>query len=367
MSCELDRQQSDNLCLWQQSGDPFWWVEAMQGRWQHPDWLQLLADLRQSRYWPLDPDAVGLVLEETRRQWENLRRWRESGAARRWVEVHQGWWTQGDWLLLLQDLRQSDFWPLDPDQVALLLEELREEWWNLRHWQDSGEPRRWVEEHQGQWDHADWLSLLEMLRQSGYWPVDPNQVGLMLEEAKLRWWNLRRWQDSGAALRWVEEHQGRWARTEWQLLLQDLRQSDLWPLDVEALLEVLQRTASEWRNLCRWRESGDARRWVEAHQGNWDHEAWLSLLGTLQWSGLWPVDPAALGRALEEVRAEWKELSARPEAAPALEWAEAGPGPWGQYGWLALLEFSPTAPETWDLAASDSLAWGGPPALPRAA
>jgi hypothetical protein len=54
---------------------------------------------------------------------ENLRRWRESGQARAWVEAHQGSWNHADWLALLEELKRSPFWPMNADAVGLLLEE----------------------------------------------------------------------------------------------------------------------------------------------------------------------------------------------------------------------------------------------------
>ncbi len=61
---------------------------------------------------------------------------------------------------------------------------------NLRRWRDSGRPRAWVEAHQGQWGHGEWLALLEELKRSSYWPMQPDAVGAALEEAKREW--LRR-------------------------------------------------------------------------------------------------------------------------------------------------------------------------------
>jgi hypothetical protein len=59
---------------------------------------------------------------------ENLRRWRESGEARAWVEARQGRWDHNDWLALLESLRRSRFWPLRPESVGLVLEELKQDW-----------------------------------------------------------------------------------------------------------------------------------------------------------------------------------------------------------------------------------------------
>jgi hypothetical protein len=58
---------------------------------------------------------------------------------------------------------------------------------NLRRWRESGEARAWVEARKGRWDHQDWLALLESLRRSRYWPLRPESVGLVLEEVKRDW------------------------------------------------------------------------------------------------------------------------------------------------------------------------------------
>ncbi len=58
---------------------------------------------------------------------------------------------------------------------------------NLRRWRESGGPRAWVEARRGQWGHAEWLALLEELKRSPYWPMQPDAIGLALEEAKRAW------------------------------------------------------------------------------------------------------------------------------------------------------------------------------------
>lgn len=55
---------------------------------------------------------------------------------------------------------------------------------NLRRWKESGRPRAWVEAHHGRWDHAQWLALLEELKHSPFWPMQPDAVGAVLEEAR---------------------------------------------------------------------------------------------------------------------------------------------------------------------------------------
>ena len=61
----------------------------------------------------------------------------------------------------------------------------------------------------------------------------------------------------------------------------------------------------EAENLRRWRESGQARAWVEARRGRWDHDAWLTLLEELKRSPFWPMHPDAVGQVLEETQREW--------------------------------------------------------------
>jgi hypothetical protein len=45
----------------------------------------------------------------------------------------------------------------------------------LKRWQDSSHPHAWVEAHKGAWNHADWLSLVEELknRSIGRWTLIP--------------------------------------------------------------------------------------------------------------------------------------------------------------------------------------------------
>jgi hypothetical protein len=55
---------------------------------------------------------------------------------------------------------------------------------NVHRWQASGQPQRWVEERKGQWDDKAWYSLLENLQKSEFWPMDPQDVGMVLEKLK---------------------------------------------------------------------------------------------------------------------------------------------------------------------------------------
>jgi len=72
-------------------------------------------------------------------------------------------------------------------EEALMKIGLEKEKRNLIRWQKSDQPRLWVEVHRGQWDHEEWLSLLETLRKSEFWPMSPDAVGRALDELKKEW------------------------------------------------------------------------------------------------------------------------------------------------------------------------------------
>ena len=59
----------ENLARWKTSGQARAWVEARRGKWNHDDWLALLDELKRSPFWPMQPDAVGAVLEEHKHEW----------------------------------------------------------------------------------------------------------------------------------------------------------------------------------------------------------------------------------------------------------------------------------------------------------
>jgi hypothetical protein len=193
----------------------------------------------------------------------NLERWRADGQPARWVERHQGHWGHGEWLELLSALEASDYWPLEPDAVGRALEEHKRVYWNLRRWEESGEAYRWVEAHRGEWTHTDWLRLVASLERSAFWPVDPQVVGAVLEQAKLRYHNLKRWQQSGAARLWVAIRQGEWDQGNYLDLLAHIEQAAPGQVEPTALGELLEEMRREYRSL---------RRWLEARQPAYDDE-----------------------------------------------------------------------------------------------
>jgi hypothetical protein len=281
------------------------WVEVHEGSWDHAGWLRFLAELSQER--EVDPTTAGRVLERCKAEYWHLRRWRDSGGAYRWVAERGGSWSHHDWMGLLAGL-QCWLGPLDPGSVGQALEEARQQYRGLERWIDSGAPARWVEEHGGQWNHDDWLGLLAALTGAGYESLWPDAVGAVLEEHKAAYWNLERWEASGEPHRWVEAQRGRWDHADWVRLLASLERSEFWPLAPEAVGRVLEEARQRYLNLTRWQRSGAAWLWVSAQRGEWDHAAYLSLLAQFEEA---PVDPLALGELLERLKAEYHALRHR--------------------------------------------------------
>ncbi len=44
-----------------------------------------------------------------------------------------------------------------------------------------------VKKKNGAWNHQDWLDFLSYLKEKGYDPINPDQVGLLLEERKAQY------------------------------------------------------------------------------------------------------------------------------------------------------------------------------------
>jgi hypothetical protein len=55
---------------------------------------------------------------------------------------------------------------------------------NLKKLSKTGILANFVKRNKGAWDHAGWLSLLEAIKEKGYFPIDEDQVGLLLEQKK---------------------------------------------------------------------------------------------------------------------------------------------------------------------------------------
>jgi hypothetical protein len=339
MPYELESRIPEHLQHWIRSGAPLRWVESHQGQWNHQAWVDLLTALHHSGYGAGPVEVVGRILEETRRRWDNLKRWQESGEALRWVEAQHGQWNHHDWLTLLHRLEATGYGPVEPASLGHSLERIRREWWNLQRWQQSGQPRHWVEAQGGQWNHHDWLALLDLLRRSEFWPMDPAEIGRVLEGIRERQANLRRWQESGEAGCWVESHQGQWNHDEWLLLMQGLQLSEYGPLDPDGVGQVVEEARRQYFNLQRWLESGQGRRWVEEHQGRSTGEELRTLLRTLQHSEFWPLDPVSLAAAVRQMELEWVNLQRWEESGEPRKWVEDRQGRWDRRERQILVEY----------------------------
>ena len=51
-------------------------------------------------------------------------------------------------------------------------------------WKKSGVPRQWVLEHLEGWDHATWVTMINSVKATPYWPLHVLQVMTVLEEMR---------------------------------------------------------------------------------------------------------------------------------------------------------------------------------------
>ena len=55
---------------------------------------------------------------------------------------------------------------------------------NIKRFAKTPIAMNFVKEHNGSWNHADWLNFLRELEEKGYFPIDTDRVGLILEDKK---------------------------------------------------------------------------------------------------------------------------------------------------------------------------------------
>jgi hypothetical protein len=55
---------------------------------------------------------------------------------------------------------------------------------NLKKLAKTGILANFVKRNKGSWDHEGWSSLLGSIKEKGYYPIDEDQVGLLLEQKK---------------------------------------------------------------------------------------------------------------------------------------------------------------------------------------
>ena len=56
---------------------------------------------------------------------------------------------------------------------------------NIKRFAKTALAMNFVKAHNGSWNHADWLNFLRELEEKGYFPIDTDRVGLILEDKKV--------------------------------------------------------------------------------------------------------------------------------------------------------------------------------------
>lgn len=60
---------------------------------------------------------------------------------------------------------------------------------NLTRLAKTSLPKDFVKNHNGEWNHRDWLEFCASLEEKGFTPIDLDKVGLLLEKAKTDYFN----------------------------------------------------------------------------------------------------------------------------------------------------------------------------------
>ena len=55
---------------------------------------------------------------------------------------------------------------------------------NIKRFAKTALATNFVKAHNGSWNHTDWLNFLRELEEKGYFPIDTDRVGLILEDKK---------------------------------------------------------------------------------------------------------------------------------------------------------------------------------------
>ena len=55
---------------------------------------------------------------------------------------------------------------------------------NIKRFAKTPLATNFVKAHNGSWNHTDWLNFLRDLEEKGYFPIDTDRVGLILEDKK---------------------------------------------------------------------------------------------------------------------------------------------------------------------------------------
>ena len=69
------------------------------------------------------PKAVKIVPANSNDPEENIKRFAKTALAMNFVKAHNGSWNHTDWLNFLRDLEEKGYFPIDTDRVGLILED----------------------------------------------------------------------------------------------------------------------------------------------------------------------------------------------------------------------------------------------------
>ncbi|MBR4254817.1 MAG: hypothetical protein IKQ16_06985 [Lentisphaeria bacterium] len=69
------------------------------------------------------PKAVKAAPVKTNDPEENIKRFAKTPLAMNFVKAHNGSWNHTDWLNFLRDLEERGYFPIDTDRVGLILED----------------------------------------------------------------------------------------------------------------------------------------------------------------------------------------------------------------------------------------------------
>jgi formylglycine-generating enzyme required for sulfatase activity len=141
---------------------------------------------------------------------ERMECWKRSTMPREWVLGHLDGWDQPAWAAMVNRVKATPFWPLELDEIESHLEHLRTELCaererkrqeerrreaellrqelakreraeRLEQWKRSGTPRAWILEHLEGWDHPTFTALLERVKATSFWPLEVDEMIAYLE------------------------------------------------------------------------------------------------------------------------------------------------------------------------------------------
>lgn len=69
------------------------------------------------------PKTVKIIPVKTDDPEENIKRFAKTALATNFVKAHNGSWNHTDWLNFLRDLEEKGYFPIDTDRVGLILED----------------------------------------------------------------------------------------------------------------------------------------------------------------------------------------------------------------------------------------------------